>query len=1299
MSRLLPHERRVGWRRLIAAGAIAAAIVTAAGLLSELQRFGLTDQAAANRIAARVQGDFAGITRVLSDLASRVASNEVAPRGLARGDDGQRELFDLLRDVRVAGRDTVAITIYDAAHVARAWAGRPSDLPADRISDKAALFVTRAPLGLRLVYVQPIVDATSRHVGSVAAESTLAPTPASAVLTPPEFLLPDPITPVSVRMRFDSGGEETTPGAFLLRSPSGVAVAEGSVALDAIHQARQAWRAVVGGQLLACIAVTCCLLIGPLLDRRAAARDPRTFVVSTVAASALLLIAGLLLHTSFVVAGGSAPGMPGTVVLGGVTAAALAALWAAAAARLRLQFRGVRRDPAAAQVRWILWQLGAGVLAALILLLAARVTAAIVDASTIDLRHFSLHPWNTTRSALLGGLLAVELAAVWAATLVMAAAPSGWRVPWRRWSTRGLLITAWVLPTAIAVPILTVRGVPLAPAGLLFACAVCAVAAVASRRMVVWYRHATAVARILALFVTFLVPALLLYPSINFMAERATRRLITTQYSSEAQNHLRHLQALTLRARNEIDADPGLASLVTAPPDPSDPAAFSAGAFAVWRRTSLNYERLTSAIELYDRSGELVSRFGLNFPEYTGGAQESRSSTSCQWSPLFGEAQPFGSEERNMLHAERGVCDHGEIVGTVVVHVMLDYRNLLFISSQSPYFELFRASESRAPGEGMPGSDVDVAIYGWGLDPIYSSARIAWPIDEALFQRIYHRNREPFWADIERSDGKYRVYFSNDRFFIYAIGYPALTAFDHLVHLAELTTLAGVTFVLVVIGTAVYTRAARERPRVGRALLREIRASFYRKLFFAFVLAAVIPVLTLAFVFRAYFADLLRDAVQADAVRTTAVARRVIQEWNALGRGSSDEIGHGRDDVLVSISQLIEQDVNIFDGPKLLATSERDLFSSGFLPMRTPDEVYRAIVLDRLPSFVDEDQIGTVPYIIAAAPVRIGESNAILTVPLANRQREIEREIDDLDRGVHLAVLCFVLLGAAIGLWLAERIADPVRRLTLATRRIAAGDFDARIAVKSADELRRLVDSFNSMASELKAQRTQLERTHRLEAWAEMARQVAHEIKNPLTPIQLSAEHLLRVHADRGAPLNPVLEGCVTTILGQVRLLRQISAEFSNFASSPTARFAATDLPALVAGVLDPYRTGLSGRIEIDNRVAPPLPPVMIDPTLITRALANMVENALHAMPGQGRLIVDAEAADRTVVLHVRDTGVGMDAEALSRVFEPYFSTKATGTGLGLPIARRNVELSGGTIEVESEKGAGTTVRLTLPIA
>jgi signal transduction histidine kinase len=214
-----------------------------------------------------------------------------------------------------------------------------------------------------------------------------------------------------------------------------------------------------------------------------------------------------------------------------------------------------------------------------------------------------------------------------------------------------------------------------------------------------------------------------------------------------------------------------------------------------------------------------------------------------------------------------------------------------------------------------------------------------------------------------------------------------------------------------------------------------------------------------------------------------------------------------------------------------------------------------------------------------------------------------------------------------------------------------------------------------------------------------MARQVAHEIKNPLTPIQLSAEHLRRVHADRGEPLGDVLEECVNAILSQVRLLRQISAEFSSFASSPTARPAPVDVEELVTGIIDPYRTGLAGRIEILNRVAGPLPRVFVDRTLIARSLSNIVENALHAMPGHGRLTIDASADDQFVTLRIEDNGIGMDEEALARVFEPYFSTKTTGTGLGLPIARRNIELSGGAIDVVSGKGRGTTVIVRLPIA
>jgi two-component system nitrogen regulation sensor histidine kinase NtrY len=484
-------------------------------------------------------------------------------------------------------------------------------------------------------------------------------------------------------------------------------------------------------------------------------------------------------------------------------------------------------------------------------------------------------------------------------------------------------------------------------------------------------------------------------------------------------------------------------------------------------------------------------------------------------------------------------------------------------------------------------------------------------------------------------------------------------------------------------------------PASGRALLAEVRASFYRKLFLAFVAAAIVPVLALALVSRAYMTRLMLDDIESEATRLATVASRVFQDLRAF-------VGQAAvaDDLIVWLSRVVAQDVNIFDGPLLLASSERNLFASGLLPDRTPGEVYRAIFLDGRPSFVGRERAGGLEYLIAATPVQIEGREAVLTIPLASRQQETQEQIEELDRRVLLAAVLFIMLGAGIGYYMAERIADPVNRLMRATRRIARGDLDARVLATSSDELRRLVDAFNQMADDLQRQRGELERTNRLAAWADMARQVAHDIKNPLTPIQLNAEHLRRVHLDQGKPMGGVIDECVANILGQVRLLRQISSEFSSFAAMPEPRPVETNLADLVNEVVEPYRSGLAGRVEIDTHVPATLPPLMIDRTLIGRALTNVIENALHAMPGGGTLTVDAALApERMVQLRVTDTGVGMDTESIAKIFEPYFSTKAIGTGLGLTIAKRNVEANRGLISVTSERGRGTSVTMALPQA
>jgi nitrogen fixation/metabolism regulation signal transduction histidine kinase len=342
--------------------------------------------------------------------------------------------------------------------------------------------------------------------------------------------------------------------------------------------------------------------------------------------------------------------------------------------------------------------------------------------------------------------------------------------------------------------------------------------------------------------------------------------------------------------------------------------------------------------------------------------------------------------------------------------------------------------------------------------------------------------------------------------------------------------------------------------------------------------------------------------------------------------------------------------------------------------------------------------------------VRAGGFDGLVTVPQTLRRRESERQIAELDRRVLFASVLFVLLGAGLGYWMAERIADPVNRLTRATRRIASGELDARVAATSSDELRRLVDDFNRMADDLQRQRSELERTQRLEAWADMARQVAHEIKNPLTPIQLSAQRIRRRFRSR--ILQPedakVFDECVDTISSQVETLKVLVNEFSNFARLPAADPKPGDLNRLVEEALASYAGTEAVRFHAD--LDPKLPVVEFDREQMRRVLTNLIDNAIAAVRqriardgeagGAGRIEVRTvhDAPLETARIEVGDDGVGIRPDDRRRVFEPYFSTKDHGTGLGLAIVSRIVADHHGYVRVHANRPRGTRFIVELPL-
>ncbi|AHC16632.1 sensor histidine kinase [Salinispira pacifica] len=296
--------------------------------------------------------------------------------------------------------------------------------------------------------------------------------------------------------------------------------------------------------------------------------------------------------------------------------------------------------------------------------------------------------------------------------------------------------------------------------------------------------------------------------------------------------------------------------------------------------------------------------------------------------------------------------------------------------------------------------------------------------------------------------------------------------------------------------------------------------------------------------------------------------------------------------------------------------------------------------------------------------------------------------------------LPLVFLAILAGFYLSDVLIRPIVNLEQATRRVAEGDFSFRILGRSREELGHLVESFNGMIAELERSRTQLVQSERVSAWKDIAQRLAHEIKNPLTPIKLSAERLKRKYEREGADFPRVLENSVATITREVDHLAGLLTEFRDFARLPYPQPREVSLKQLIQDVLDVHRIPhvdvILEHIQDDTMV-------FVDPAQFRQVLGNLVKNAVEAIgqnPGELRFEsqILSSSGKRFQRIQIKDDGEGMDEETSSQIFNPYFTSKAGGTGLGLAIVQRIIQDHGGEIRVESEPGMGARFYIDLPI-
>ena len=880
----------------------------------------------------------------------------------------------------------------------------------------------------------------------------------------------------------------------------------------------------------------------------------------------------------------------------------------------------------------------------------------------------------------------------------------------------------------------------------------------------------------------------------------------------------KQMRRQALREALSLARDPDFAAVAALAAEGSDSAPYR-----LWHATPVADRGLASSLRVFDSHGALLGRFALDFaPMLEVPFEEARAAVGRGVVEL--PSRPEMTVHKPAIVGAFWVGG-ARLPLLVVLTVSDDYDNLPILGGGTLGAGLFRAP---APSRGSPEilrTEPLVAVFTPSLAPLYESGgEIPAPSPETL-------------AAVDKSGRAWRTddLRGGQAFILYFRGPKEIFALAHL-HPSRTTILAGTLrlfllngFLALLVAGVARTVAWAARPRLPRLTL---GATYSRRLVTVFLIAGLLPLLTLAFfATRSTTREIDRD-ITTSGLASLQVARHVAEDYLTVTR--PEEGGVIDDDVVFWLGRIVRQDINVYRDAELLATSTRELYSSGLLDERMNGQSYRAIYLEREPFFLAEEKSGDLDFLTLAAPMRIDRQGTIgaITIPLIEHSRVAARREGEIEDAV-LIVTCFaILLLAIVGNLLARRVSRPVALLSRAARRVATGDLDVRVERSGGDETRVLVDAFNRMAGSLKRQRddlrrrgdyiekilrsattgvvsidgsgtiitinpaaqgfltgslgapqggqdlpghlardpavapllaalrrallgqaegevevemprpsadppsglesagprrmravfipfapeegrppglivlledvTEIVRSGRLAAWAEMARRVAHEIKNPLTPIQLSVEHVRRVFKAKDARFESVLNACLDNIQKQVAVLREIAFEFSTYARLPQLRPEPLAVAALIAEALAPYVKASPAGIVIESDVPADLPLVTVDRAVMVRALINLIENALQAMPSGGRLVVGASVArgrrgDARVAILVTDTGEGIPEHILPRLFEPYFSTKSGGTGLGLGLARRSVEEHGGTIEIRSRPGRGTVVTLTLP--
>lgn len=709
------------------------------------------------------------------------------------------------------------------------------------------------------------------------------------------------------------------------------------------------------------------------------------------------------------------------------------------------------------------------------------------------------------------------------------------------------------------------------------------------------------------------------------------------------------------------------------PPDPAQ---------SLWEKSLMARFNWYSSLELIGSAGNILSRFSLNVPELPSQVQDPSPPLSTEWTTRFQTISVLGNE-RQYVMGYRDMTENEEYLGRIRVVLSIDNDMLPFLYSANPYYELLKPASIPS----LQHLDLGFAEFDQKGHILFNPHRLSRGLSPSDIQNVM-RSSQPVWITFSDKGEQFRALLFDHHQRIYALFTPQKSFIDLSVEFLKLFFLYGACFAAaLLLGFLFFLPGSLTNPFW----------SFSNRVYMSLVVISIIPLLIFTFSARDFFASVFTQKITEEAESRARFARRVMEDFLFLQQEEQATLTIPPDNMVMWISSAINNDVNLYLDGHLASSSHREFFNYGILPELINGEIYYKIQYENNPFYTETQRIGEYSFNTLTVPYNFQDSILLISLPFPLEQQEISDFTRDLFE--FLLFLSFFILLAILTMarGIGGTIIHPIRKLLAGTREVGEGNLEVTVPYSHKDEMKTLIDGFNTMVKNLKKQQQELTEISKKLAWAEMSRKVAHEIKNPLTPIQLSAEHLLRVYQDRPEDFEKTLKESTSYIVSEVENLRRIAQEFLETSRQAAAKKSRIDLKEIIEETIRPYQSILPERIQIRPAYQGRDFFIFADRAKIKIVLRNIFTNAIESLDKKGIISIELHEKRDSVWLKISDTGKGVKPEDLDKIFEPYFSTKKEGTGLGLPIARKVISDHGGDIQAHINRNQGMSFTITLP--